>query len=132
MLGMVRGVRTDLIAAQSPSVGAMSTPVPPPANPRSTVSIDELRRNTSEIIARAAAGESFEVLSDGVPTGVVIQSEVGNRSSSVTGEALAQLSRRIASDDTGWADQRRAEQLEDDDRMIDPFAAGTAGDARKA
>ena len=86
-----------------------------------TVGIRELKQNPSDIIARAASGTRFEVLSNGKPVGVVIQRDAGIRSRHVSAEAMVAMTRRIAADESGWAEQHRALQLADDDPIVDPW-----------
>lgn len=106
----------------------------PAAQPQ-TVGIRELKQNPSEIIARAATGVRFEVLSNGKPVGVVIQREAGVRRRWVSTDALAALSADAhsgltgtggalpSSDSTGWGDELREDRERDQhsDPIVDPW-----------
>lgn len=93
--------------------------------PPQTVGIRELKQNPSEIIARAASGVSFEVLSNGKPVGVVIQRLAAVRSRWVSSDALRSLSAAAnsgrAGESTGWAEELQAEREADMDRLHDPI-----------
>lgn len=99
----------------------------PPKAPTHTVGIRELKQNPSEIIAKAASGVRFEVLSNGKPVGVVIQRERNLRSRWVGTDALAALTAAAlpgtGREGTGWAAELRAERGVDNDRdrIVDPW-----------
>jgi prevent-host-death family protein len=86
-----------------------------------TVGIRELKQNPSEIIAKAATGVRFEVLSNGKPAGVIIQRDASVRSRWVSTDALVGLSSPASADSTGWVDDLRAARALDDDRIVDPW-----------
>jgi prevent-host-death family protein len=94
-----------------------------------TVGIRELKQNPSEVIARAAAGTRFEVLSNGKPVGVVIQRDAAVRRRWVSTEILAALSGTgmavVAADSTGWAEDLRAEKELTHDPIVDPWGAAS-------
>jgi prevent-host-death family protein len=92
---------------------------------RQTVGIRELKQSPSEIIAKAASGVRFEVLSNGKPVGVVIQRETSARSRWVGSAALAALAPLASSDTTGWVDELRAERELVDDPILDPWVEAT-------
>jgi len=100
------------------------------------VGIRELKQNPSEIIAKAASGVRFEVLSNGKPVGVIIQRDVAIRSRWVNTEALAALSAATGSglggsDTTGWALELRADRERETeqhiDQIADPWDPGSRG-----
>lgn len=90
---------------------------------RQTVGIHELKQNPSEIIARAANGEQFEVLSSGKPVGVVIQRDAQVKTWWVSTENMRGLSLLGARDTTDWAEERRVDHEADSDPIVDPWDA---------
>ncbi|MBG6106976.1 type II toxin-antitoxin system Phd/YefM family antitoxin [Frigoribacterium sp. CG_9.8] len=113
---------------------AQPSPQPDPQQVRQTVGIRELKQSPSEIIAKAASGVRFEVLSNGKPVGVVIQRETNTRSRWVGSAALAALVPLASGDSTGWADDLRAGRELSDDPILDPWAetANRAADRAEA
>ena len=95
--------------------------------PRQTVGIRELKQNPSEIIARAANGERFDVLSNGKAVGVVIQRDTAIRSRWVSSDALTAMSRLAGADSTGWARDLQAERELENDPIVDPWDASRDG-----
>lgn len=101
---------------------------PQQAVPRNTVGIRELKQNPSEIIARAANGERFDVLSNGKAVGVVIQRDAAVRSRLVSSDALTAMSRLAGArsrDRTGWARDLQAERELANDPIVDPWDTAT-------
>lgn len=96
--------------------------------PRQTVGIRELKQNPSEVIARAASGVQFDVLSNGKSVGVVIQRDSTVRSRWVSTDALIAMSalagNKLTTDTTGWADDLREHREQGNDPIIDPWDAG--------
>ena len=101
--------------------------------PRQTVGIRELKQNPSEVIARAASGIHFDVLSNGKSVGVVIQRDAAVRSRWVSTDALVAMSAlagsKLTIDTTGWADDLRAQRDLNNDPIVDPWEAATLGSA---
>lgn len=104
--------------------------------PRQTVGIRELKQNPSEVIARAASGERFDVLSNGKAVGVVIQRDATVRSRLVSTRALTAMSAlagsRLTTDTTGWADDLRAQRDLNNDPIVDPWDAAASSSAAQA
>ncbi|MET4783721.1 hypothetical protein [Glaciihabitans sp. UYNi722] len=106
---------------------------------RQTVGIRELKQNPSEVIAKAAKGVQFDVLSNGKSVGVVIQRTEAVRSRWVSSDALKALaavagsaggtSRAGSTDTTGWADDFQAQRELDNDPIVDPWAERDAATA---
>jgi antitoxin (DNA-binding transcriptional repressor) of toxin-antitoxin stability system len=88
---------------------------------RQTVGIRELKQNPSEVIAKAANGVRFAVLSNGKYVGVVIQREAAMRNRWVSSDELTAMSLLARKDTTGWADENRAERELDNDPVVDPW-----------
>lgn len=94
---------------------------------RLTVGIRELKQNPSDIIARAAGGASFSVLSHGRPVGVVIQREAVTRSRWVSSEEMSALSAAVAAreDTAGWVEELRQQRRQEGDEIVDPWELRT-------
>ena len=105
-------------------------------SPLHAVGIRELKQNPSEIIARAANGVRFEVLSNGKPVGVVIQRAAAIRSRWVSTDALVAMSEQLmtaqaepgatggaspSNDATNWAEERRVQRGLELDLIVDPW-----------
>lgn len=96
------------------------------AQPRQTVGIRELKQNPSDVVARAASGVRFDVLSNGKPVGVVIQRDADVRSRWVSTDALKEMAALAGSsnaDSTAWAEELRTQRKLDNDPIIDPWDA---------
>lgn len=97
------------------------------AQPRQTVGIRELKQNPSDVVARAASGVQFDVLSNGKPAGVVIQRDADVRSRWVSTDALKALAALAGSSNnaggTGWAEDLWAQRELDNDPIVDPWDA---------
>ena len=100
--------------------------------PRQTVGIRELKQNPSEVIARAASGERFDVLSNCKAVGVVIQRDAAVRSRLVSTSALTAMSALAGTDSTGWADDLRAQRNLNNDPIVDPWDAAARSSAAQA
>lgn len=125
----------DMKHAQAGESGTRQT------HSRQTVGIRELKQNPSEVVARAASGVQFDVLSNGKPVGVVIQREANLRSRWVSTDAMkamVALARTPGHSNspghssatglkstggTGWAEELQAQRELDDDRILDPWDA---------
>jgi len=97
-----------------------------------TVGIRELKQNPSDIIARAANGERFDVLSNGKPVGVVIQRKGAIRRRWVSAEVLATVAGAQGDGAlSAWADDIRAQRELDVDPIVDPWGASNLPESGK-
>lgn len=105
---------------------------PRQTGPRHTVGIRELKQNPSEIIARAANGERFDVLSNGKAVGVVIQRDATVRRRWVTSDAVTEMTRLAdpnashSADLAGWAREVQEARELAYDPIVDPWEPATS------